>query len=97
METLRVEIQGNVVLEGKLYEKITVDESVWTLETDGGQKYLDVNIVKWPKIMHWWDCVIQGEPKIDTQKINPESSNISDLDDEMRPTVEKMMFDMRQK
>ncbi len=53
--------------------------------------------MKWPKIMHWWDCVIQGDPKIDTQKINPESSNISDLDDEMKPTVEKMMFDMRQK
>ena len=41
--------------------------------------------------------MIQGEPEIDTQKINPESSNLADLDDEMRPTVGKMMFDMRQK
>jgi len=45
--------------------------------------------------MHWWDCAIKGDPKIDTQKINPETSNISDLDSDLKPTVEKMMFDMR--
>jgi len=56
---------------------------------------LDINIIKWPKTMSWWDCVLKGHTKINTSKINPEASNISDLDDEMKPTVEKMMFDMR--
>lgn len=97
MLTLSVKILDDVVIDGKLYEKCQVDECLWTLETDKGKKTLDILIMKWPKIMHWWDCVIQGDPKIDTQAINPESSNISDLDDEMKPTVEKMMFDMRQK
>ena len=48
----------DVIIDGSLYEKCQVDECLWTLETDKGKKILDINIVKWPKIMHWWDCVI---------------------------------------
>ena len=47
--------------------------------------------------MHWWDCIIKGHQKINTKKINPETSSIGDLDDDLKPTVEKMMFDMQQK
>jgi len=94
MEHLKIEILGELLFEGELYEKITADESLWTLETYKGKKMLDINLVKWPKVMHWWDCIIKGHQKINTKKINPETSNISDLDDDLKPTVEKMMFDM---
>lgn len=58
---------------------------------------MEIYITKWRNTMVWWDCVVKGEPKIDTQKINPEPSKLSDLQGEMKQTVGKMMFDMQQK
>lgn len=86
------------IINGEFTEKIKADDSIWTVEDDdGGQKVVHLACQKWSGQWHWWDSAIKGDPKIDTQKIEPESSNLSDLDGETRATVEKMMFDQRQK
>lgn len=90
----RVAVKGQAtpLVEGEFHKRVIVDDSLWTLE-DGD---LVVTLQKDNK-MEWWKCVLAGDPEINTQKVQPENSKLSDLDSETRQTVEKMMFDQRQK
>ena len=76
------------------YNAAICDDSFWTIE-DGNRLVLTLQKVNQ---MEWWNCVCQGEGyEIDVTKIQPENSSLNDLDGETRKTVEKMMFDQRQK
>ncbi|KAK4362945.1 hypothetical protein RND71_018186 [Anisodus tanguticus] len=81
------------IIDGELYRPVKVDDCFWSLED---QKSISVLLTKKDQ-MEWWKCCVKGEPEVDTQKAEPESSKLSDLDPETRSTVEKMMFDQRQK
>mmetsp|Transcript_33231 Transcript_33231/g.86099 ORF Transcript_33231/g.86099 Transcript_33231/m.86099 type:complete len:209 (-) Transcript_33231:142-768(-) len=81
------------IIEGLWKDKIRPDECMWNLVDN---KLIVLTLEKHDQ-MKWWSCCIQGDPEIDTKKIVPENSKLSDLDGETRQTVEKMMFDQRQK
>ena len=84
---------GETFVDGPLYRKIKVDDSFWTLEDSNR---ICVYLQK-DNQMEWWKTIIQGDAEIDTQKVQPENSKLGDLDSDTRQTVEKMMFDQRQK
>merc|ERR550534_2173235 len=93
-DTLKLQIKGDdPIIQGKLHSKIKPDDSMWTLIDN---KIVQVSFEKADQ-MKWWSTVMEGDAEIDTKKIVPENSKLGDLDGETRQTVEKMMFDQRQK
>ena len=80
------------ILIGKWHKKIHVDEALWSIERDGKKSVLQITFEKHDG-QNWWNCLLQGDIEINTQKVEPENSKLSDLDGETRQTVEKMMFD----
>lgn len=69
---------------------------VWTIQTIEGKRCVQVSIDKHDG-MKWWDSAFEGHEKINTRKIEPENSKLSDLDGDTRSTVEKMMVDQQRK
>ncbi|QIW97890.1 hypothetical protein AMS68_003408 [Peltaster fructicola] len=94
---IKAGIKGQTpIIEGDFPHGIRVDDSTWTLETTATGKEMSIHLDKQNQ-MEWWAHVITSAPKIDTSKITPENSKLSDLDGETRGMVEKMMYDQRQK
>ncbi|TYG91059.1 hypothetical protein ES288_A12G232900v1 [Gossypium darwinii] len=91
---LKVGLKGQTpIVDGQLFETVKPNDSYWSLED---QKVIYLLMTKCDKTS-WWKSLLKGGPEIDTQKAEPDKSKLSDLDMETRSTVEKMMFDQRQK
>ncbi|KAG8533176.1 uncharacterized protein KY384_001959 [Bacidia gigantensis] len=95
---LKVQVKGQEpIIDGPLSHEIKPSESTWTLETGPSGKELSLHLDKSNK-QQWWASVTTNAPYfLDTSKIQPENSKLSDLDGETRGMVEKMMYDQRQK
>ncbi|KAL7067590.1 CS domain-containing protein [Cryptosporidium serpentis] len=90
---LTVIVKSEKFIDGEFHAKVKAVDSMWSIIDN---KIIQITLEK-QDTMNWWSCVIKGDPEIDTTKIVPENSRLSDLDPETRTTVEKMMFDQRQK
>jgi hypothetical protein len=89
---LRSALQHPIV-DAPLTKPIVVDDSFWTVE-DNCRLVLTLQKLN---TMEWWDSVCTTDPKINVRDIQPENSSLADLDGDTRQTVEKMMYDQRQK
>lgn len=63
---------------------------------DSSSRLLSITLAK-QNTMEWWVAIAEGEPTIDSEKLEPENSKLGDLDPDTRKTVEEMMFNTRQK
>ncbi|CAL9227120.1 unnamed protein product [Arabidopsis halleri] len=91
---LKVGLKGqDLIIDGEFFNSVKPDDCFWNIED---QKMISVLLTKQDQ-MEWWKYCVKGEPEIDTQKVEPETSKLGDLDPETRASVEKMMFDQRQK
>ena len=87
-DRIRATYDGKVVLEGMCAHRIARENSTWFLD----KSCLVIHLEKVNK-MEWWKSVLLGHDEIDTTKIVPENSKLSDLDPETRAMVEKMMHE----
>jgi len=91
---LKITLKGKTpLIDGDFDKLVKADDADWIVED------CKVVVVYLTKVnqMEWWSRLIKGEAEINTQKIQPDTSKLEDLDGETRGTVEKMMFDQRQK
>ena len=82
-----------VLMQGPLHGEVKPEDCFWTVED---KRCVVVTLAK-SSAMSWWTRVLSSDPEIDTRKVEPENSKLSDLDGDTRQTVEKMMYDQRQK
>ena len=93
---LRITIGGKAFIEGEFFDRIKPDDHIWTIDTLEGKRVIVLTFDKFEG-QTWWKCPLKGDPEINTKKVEPENSQLSDLDSETRPVVEKMMIDQRRK
>ncbi|KAL8450343.1 hypothetical protein Emag_003189 [Eimeria magna] len=86
-DSVQIAYDGRVILEGKWCHPIQASDSYWVLE----QKAF-VLLVLEKKRELWWDCLVQGDPIIDTQKVES-VKKVEDFDEATQGHIRKIVYE----
>lgn len=91
--SIKVMYRDVVLTEGELFQPIKAEEAYWYIS----ENKLVVVLSKTKG--SWWECVIKGHSKVDTEKIAETKtvSDLSTLDPEERKIVQEMMYNQKSK
>ena len=65
---------------GKLFAEVKPDDCFWTVED---KRSVVVTLSK-ASTMQWWSRIVEGDPEINTRKVEPVYSKLGDLDGDTR-------------
>eukprot|EP00658_Telonema_sp_P-2_P021149 TRINITY_DN18403_c0_g1_i2.p1 TRINITY_DN18403_c0_g1~~TRINITY_DN18403_c0_g1_i2.p1 ORF type:complete len:209 (-),score=69.35 TRINITY_DN18403_c0_g1_i2:153-779(-) len=91
---IKLVVQGQKMVEGKLFKTVVVDDSIWTFDTsDDGKKVLVWTLQKKEKTegRSHWKYIAEGEPSIDTSRFGSAVSTVDANDPE---SIKKMVAQM---
>ncbi|XP_073509880.1 nudC domain-containing protein 3 isoform X2 [Phyllobates terribilis] len=80
-----------VLMDGNFTHKINAETSLWSLEPG---KCISISLSKCGE--YWWNAVLEGEEKIDIDKINKERG-MATVDDDEHAVLDRLTFDYHQK
>lgn len=83
-----------VILDGATHREIVPDECLWEIDAgaDGGRKVVvTMHKLRATLAMHHWNCVVKGEPTIETERFGPPVVGVNGNDP---GAVARMLEDM---
>ena len=94
--SLIVKIFDEIYIDGTFFERIKVENTVWSIVNHEIVVEIDKVLIN-KTDGEWWLYCFVGEPKIDPKEIRPENVHISDMDEETRMSIAKMMYEQEMK
>ena len=90
----KLKLLDEILLNGKFERDVIIDDSFWTLNLDDKDPIIVINLEK--RNETWWKSILEGEPEIDTTKVDS-TKKISEYDETTQGAIRKIMYDQAQK